>query len=74
MRSIDCLLFMDDLKLYGASKDELDSLIQVERISLQDIKEPYSTQFTLRTFVVVVVIREFGACTSIYGQVSLSYF
>ena len=29
---------MDGLKLYGASKDQLDSLIQVVRISSQDIK------------------------------------
>ena len=36
------------------------------------IKESVLTRFTLRAFV--VVIREFGASTSIYGQVSLSYF
>ena len=29
---------MDGLKLYGASKDQLDSLIQVVRIFSQDIK------------------------------------
>ena len=29
---------MDDLKLYGASKDQLDSLVQVVRIFSQDIK------------------------------------
>ena len=32
-KPINHLLFMDDLKLYGASKDQLDSLIQVIRIS-----------------------------------------
>ena len=32
------LLFMDDLKLYGASIDQLESLIQVARIFSQDIK------------------------------------
>ena len=35
---INHLLFMDDLKLYGANKDQLDSLIQVVRIFSQDIK------------------------------------
>ena len=29
---------MDDLKLYGANKDQLDSLIQVVRIFSQDIR------------------------------------
>ena len=38
MKPINHLLFMDDLKLYGASKDQLDSLVQVVRIFLQDIK------------------------------------
>ena len=37
-RPINHLLFMDDLKLYGASKDQLDSLVQVVRIFSQDIK------------------------------------
>ena len=32
MKPINHLLFMDDRKLYGASKDQLDSLIQVESI------------------------------------------
>ena len=32
------LLFMNDLKLYGASKDQLDSLVQVVRIFSQDIR------------------------------------
>ena len=31
MNSVNHLLFMDDLKLYGASKDKLDSLVQVAR-------------------------------------------
>ena len=38
MKPINHLLFMGDLKLYGASKDQLDSLVQVVRIFLQDIK------------------------------------
>ena len=38
MKPIYHLLFMDDLKLYGASKDQLDSLVQVVRIFSQDIK------------------------------------
>ena len=38
MKPINYLLFMGDLKLYGASKDQLDSLVQVVRIFLQDIK------------------------------------
>ena len=38
MKPMNHLLFMDDLKLYGASKDQLDSLVLVVRIFLQDIK------------------------------------
>ena len=38
MKPINHLLFMDDLKLYGASKDQLDPLVQVARIFSQDIK------------------------------------
>ena len=38
MKPINYLLFMVDLKLYGASKDQLDSLVQVGRIFSQDIK------------------------------------
>ena len=38
MKPINHLIFTDDLKLYGASKDQLDSLVQVVRIFLQDIK------------------------------------
>ncbi|XP_068703960.1 uncharacterized protein [Montipora foliosa] len=38
MKPINHLLFMDDLKLYGASKDQLDSLVQIVRIFSQDIK------------------------------------
>ena len=38
MKPMNHLLFMDDLKLYGASKDQLDSLVQVVRIFSQDIK------------------------------------
>ena len=29
---------MDDLKLYGANKDQLDSLVQMVRVFLQDIR------------------------------------
>ena len=38
MKPINHLLFMDDLKLYGASKDQLDSPVQVVRIFSQDVK------------------------------------
>ena len=38
MKPIKHLLFMDDVKLYGASKDQLESLVQVVRIFSQDIK------------------------------------
>ena len=38
MKPIKHLLFMDDLKVYGASKDQLGSLVQVVRIFSQDIK------------------------------------
>ena len=40
MKPLNHLLFMDDLKLYGArlSKDQLVSLVQVVRIFSQDIK------------------------------------
>ena len=38
MTPINHFLFMDNLKLYGAKKDQLDSLIQVVRIFLQDIR------------------------------------
>ena len=38
MEPINHLLFMDDLKLYGASKDQLDSLVQEVWIFSQDIK------------------------------------
>ena len=38
MKLINHLLFMDGLKLYGASKDQLNSLVQVVRIFSQDIK------------------------------------
>jgi len=35
---------MDDLKLYGANKDQLDSLIQVVRIFSQDIKMSFGLE------------------------------
>ena len=38
MKPVNHLLFMDDLKLYGANKDQLDSLVQVVRIFSQDIR------------------------------------
>lgn len=38
MTPINHLLFMDDLKFYGANKHQLDILIQVVRIFSQDIK------------------------------------
>ena len=37
-KSINYLLFIDKLKLYGASKDQLDSFVQVVRIFSQGIK------------------------------------
>ena len=37
MKAVNHLLFMDNLKLYGASKDQLDSLVQVVRIFSQYI-------------------------------------
>ena len=38
MKPVNHLLLMDDLKLYGANKDQLDSLIQVVRVFSQDIR------------------------------------
>ena len=38
MRSSDHLLFMDDLKLYGATKDQLDSLIHAVKILSNDTR------------------------------------
>lgn len=38
MKAINHLLFKDDLKLYAASKDQLDSLIQSLRVFSQDIR------------------------------------
>ena len=38
MKPINHLLFMDDLKLYGANKDQIDSLVQAVRIFSQDIR------------------------------------
>ena len=38
MKPVNHLLFMDDLKLYGANKDQLDSLVQMVRIFSQDIR------------------------------------
>ena len=37
MNPINHLLFIDDLKLYEASKDQLDSIVQVKRFFSQDI-------------------------------------
>lgn len=47
MRPINHLLFMDDLKLYGAIKDQLDSLIQVVRIFRGDIKMSFGLESAL---------------------------
>ena len=44
MTPINHLLSMDDLKLYGANKDQLDSLIQVVRIFSQDIKMSFGLE------------------------------
>jgi len=44
MTPINHLLFMDDLKLYGANRDQLDSLIQVVRIFSQDIKMSFGLE------------------------------
>ena len=38
IKPVNHLLFMDDLQLYEASKDELDSLVQVVTIFWQDIR------------------------------------
>ena len=38
MKPVNRLLFMDDLELYGASEDQLDSLVPVVRIFSQDIR------------------------------------
>ena len=38
MKPVNHLLLMDDLKLYGANKDQQDSLIQVVRVFSQDIR------------------------------------
>ena len=38
MKPVNHLLLMDDLKLYGANKDQLDSLVQVVRVFLQDTR------------------------------------
>ncbi|CAH3162414.1 unnamed protein product, partial [Porites evermanni] len=47
MRPINHLLFMDDLELYGAIKDQLDSLIQVVRIFSEDIKMSFGLESAL---------------------------
>ena len=44
MTPINHLVFMDDLKLYRANKDQLDSLIQVVRIFSQDIKTSFGLE------------------------------
>ena len=41
MKVINHLLFMDDLKIYAASKDELDSLTQSVRIFSKNIRMSY---------------------------------
>ena len=44
MTPINHLVFMAELKLYGANKDQLDSLIQVVRIFSQDIKMSFGLE------------------------------
>ena len=44
MKPTNQLPFMDDLKLDGASEDQLDSLIQVVRIFSQDIKMSFGLE------------------------------
>ena len=44
MTPINHLLFMDDLKFYGANKDQLDSLIQVVRIFSQDMEMSFGLE------------------------------
>ena len=40
---------MDDLKLYAANKDQLDSLIQVVRVYSEDIKMSFIIIITHQT-------------------------
>ena len=44
MTPINHLLFMDDLKLYGANKDQLDSRVQEVRIFSQDMKMSFGLE------------------------------
>ena len=44
MRPINHLLFMDDLKLYGANKDKLESFIRVVRIFSVDIRTSFELE------------------------------
>ena len=47
MKPINHLLFMDDLKLYSASKDQLDSLVQSVRIFSQDIRMSFGLDISV---------------------------
>ena len=60
MKPINHLLFMDDLKLYRGSKDQLDSLAQVVRIFSQDI----SMSFGLDKCAVLEMRRGRQVCSS----------
>ena len=51
MKPINHLLFMDNRKLHGGSKYQLDSLIQVVRIFSQDIKMSFGLD---KCFVLVL--------------------
>ena len=43
-RPINHQLFIEDLKLYGSNKDQLDSLIQAERIFSEDIRMSFGLE------------------------------
>ena len=51
---------MDDLELYGASKDQLDSLEQVVKIFTQDIRMSFAGQARRKQFRVGPAI--IGSC------------
>ena len=53
---------MDDLKLYGARKDQLDSLVQVVRIFLQDIKMSFGLDKCHSAVLEMRRGRQVGSC------------
>ena len=63
------------LKRYNNRKSCLRPVVSLSHATKSHrVNRPLLTHFTSRAVVVVVVvIREFGVSTSIYGQVSLSY-